>query len=68
MGTAELKIPWRYPDLLNQEVFSEGVKFVYIFSEKCFRVGRDDLNNVPMKGLYSKPMRIHLETNNDIYM
>ena len=40
-------------DFLNCATFSKGVEFVFGFTKKCFRVARDDLNNVPMEGLGS---------------
>ena len=53
---------------MNYATFSKGVKFVFVFTKKCFCVARDDLNNVPMEGLGSKSLRIHLESTKDVYM
>ena len=63
-----IKSPRRYLDFLNRTTFSEVVECVFGFTEKCFRVARNDLNNVQMKGLGSKPLRIHLEFAKAIYM
>ena len=48
--------------------FSEGVKFIFGFTEKCFRVARDKLNHVPIEGLVSKPLRSHLESTKGVYV
>ena len=53
MGTVELKIPQGYLDFLNRVTFSEGVRFVFGFNDKCFYVAQDDLNHVPMEVLGS---------------
>ena len=66
MVMLELKIPWRYLDFLNLATFSEGVKCVFGFTEKCFCVSRNDLNQIQMEGLVSEPLRIHLEYAKDI--
>ena len=58
MGKVELKIPRRYMDSLNPA--TKGMECVFIFSDKCFRVARDDLDHVPMKGLGLKPLIIRL--------
>ena len=66
LGTVYLKIASRYLDLLNYANFSEGVDFVFGFTNKCFCVALDDLNHIPMEGLGSKPLRIHLESAKNI--
>ena len=58
--TVELKIPRRYLYYFNHANFSESVECVSRFIKKCFRIDRDELDHVPMKGLVSKPVRIHL--------
>ena len=68
MGKLELKIPCVYLDLLNRATFSEGVECVFGFTEKCFSIACDDLNHVPIEGLGLKPLRVHLEYANDIYI
>ena len=45
---------------MNRATFTEGVKCVLGFNDKCFSVARDDLDHIPMKGLGSKPLIIHL--------
>ena len=62
----ELKIPKRYLDSLNCATFSEGMECVFGFIDKCFRVARDDLDYVPIKGFVSKPFIIHLGLSNNI--
>ena len=68
LGTVELKITQRYIDLLNHTTFSESVMFVFGFIKKCFCVACNDANHVPMEGLGLKPLRIHLESANGVYM
>ena len=51
LGLVELKIPRRYLYSLNQTTVSKGMKCVFGFSEKCFRVAHNDLDHVLMKGL-----------------
>ena len=53
---------------MNHATFCEGMECVFRFTEKCFHVARDELNRVPMEGLGSKPLRIHLESNKDVWM
>ena len=62
MGMLKLKSPQRYLDFLNRATFFEGVVCVFGFTEKCFRVNRDDMNLVPMELLVSKPLIINLES------
>ena len=62
MGTVELISPRRYLDFLNRVNFSEGVNFVFRFTEKFLRVAHCDLNHVLMEGLGSKSLIIHLES------
>ena len=57
-----------YLYFLSRTNVSEGMKFVFGFTNKCFRVARDDLNNVPMEGLELKPMKINFQSANNIYM
>ena len=57
----ELKDPWRYLDLLNGAIFSEGVNFIFGFTEKFFHVALNDLNHISMEELVYKPLIIHLE-------
>ena len=66
MGTVELKIPQGYLNFLNHVAFSEAVNFVFRFTKKCFPVDYDDLDDIPMEGLDSKHLRIHLESAKDV--
>ena len=55
---------------LNRTTFYEGVKCVFSFTKKLFRVACDYFNHVPMKVLGSKPLIKHFEYTNgvlDIY-
>ena len=67
-GSGRIEIPWRYLDFLNRANFSEGVECVFGFTEKCFCVARDDLDNVLMKGLGSKTLRIQWVFAKEIYI
>ena len=60
MGKVGLKIPQADMNFLNHAHFSEGVRYVFRYTKKCFHVARDDLNRLPMKLLGSKPLKIHL--------
>ena len=42
MGTVEFKNPRGYLDSLNRATFSEGVEYVFVFTNKCFRVARNN--------------------------
>ena len=53
-------------DSLNNANFSKVVECVFGFTDKCLRVAHYDLEHVPMKGLGSKPLRIHLGSIKDI--
>ena len=53
---------------MNRATISEGVECVFGFTKKCFCVARDELHQVPMKGLASKPLRIHLVYPNEMHM
>ena len=64
----ELKIPLSYMDCFDHMTSSEGVKFVFGFTNKFFPVARDALKYIPMEGLGSKPLRIYLESAKDVYM
>ena len=55
-------------DFLNRATFYEFVECVFGFTKKFLHVARNDLNHVQMKGLGSKPLRIHLEFAKAIYM
>ena len=66
LGMLELKNHWRYLDFFNCATFSEGVECVFGCTGKSFRVDGDDLKHIPMKGLGSKPLRIHLEFAKEI--
>ena len=57
-----------YLDLLNHVTFSEGVKFVFGFTDKFFCVDYDKFNHVLMEGLGYKLVRIHLVSAKDVWM
>ena len=51
---------------MNCAVFSEGVEYDFGFTNKCFGVACGDLDHVPMKGLRSKTLGIHLGFSKEI--
>ena len=67
-GNGNIKNLLEVDGFLNRVTFTKGVKCILVFTEKCFRVARDDLNHLLMEDLGSKTLRIHLESTKGVYV
>ena len=65
-GNGTIKNPSEVSGFLELRDIYEGVECVFGFTNKCFCVACNDLNNVPIKGLGPKPLRINLEFAKEI--
>ena len=54
--------------MLNRATFTKDVKWVFGFTKKYFREARNDWNHVPIEGLVSKPLKIHLGSTDRFQM